>query len=160
MCIKFILFYFNNASDKLRCAAKHEAEKTLDDWLKEHPGWEKDAWGRWRNYKEEENLVKKVIGLEEFKEVNESFNELKELKEKRKTYSEMVDFCCGDQIILNNYIVEFMAKNDYYEYEIVCGSDRTFYDDNGDETEEETDNYDYDDIFQYYIIFFRVCKAI
>ena len=64
----------------------------------------------------------------------------------------MVDFCCGDQIILNNEIVSFMEKNDYYDYEIYCGSDRTYYDENGDETEEETENYDYDDIYQYYII--------
>ena len=80
------------------------------------------------------------------------FDLLKELKEKRKTYAEMTDFCSGEQMILNNYIVEFMNKNDYYEYEIVCGDDKTYYDENGDETEEETDNYDYDDIFQYYII--------
>lgn len=40
---------------------KQEAEKTLDDWLKEHPGWEKDEWGRWRNYKEEEQLYGKLI---------------------------------------------------------------------------------------------------
>lgn len=28
--------------------SKCEAESTLSDWLKEHPGWFKDSWGRWR----------------------------------------------------------------------------------------------------------------
>ena len=81
-----------------------------------------------------------------------AYDLLKELRETRKTYAEMVDFCCGDQLILNNSIVEFMNKNDYYDYEIICGSDKTYYDENGDETDDETDNYEYDEIFQYYII--------
>lgn len=81
-----------------------------------------------------------------------TYDLLKVLKETKKTYDEMVDFCCGYQLILNNSIVEFMSKNGYYDYEIYCGSDRTYYDENGDETEEETENFNYDDIFQYYII--------
>lgn len=81
-----------------------------------------------------------------------AYDLLKELRETRKTYAEMVDFCCGDQLILNNRIVDFMDKNDYYYYDIVCGSDKTYYDENGDETDEETDNYEYDEVFQYYII--------
>ena len=82
-----------------------------------------------------------------------AYDLLKELRETRKTYAEMVDFCCGDQIILNNSIVEFMNKNDYYDYEIICGSDRTYYKD-GEECD-ESDDYDYyefDETYQYYII--------
>ena len=87
-----------------------------------------------------------------------TYDLLKELKEKRKTYAEMVDFCCGDQLILNNSIVEFMNKNDYYDYEIICGSEKTYYNADGDEISEEeyyeteNGNEEYDDIFQYYII--------
>ena len=81
------------------------------------------------------------------------FNLLKELREKRKTYAEMVDFCCGDQIILNNTIDSFMLRNDY-DYEVFCGSDRKYYDENGDEVKEGDNYYDYefDEVFQYYII--------
>lgn len=30
-----------------------EAEDTFNDWLKEHPGWYKDSWGRWRDASED-----------------------------------------------------------------------------------------------------------
>lgn len=63
---------------------------------------------------------------------------LKELKENRKTYSDMIDFCCDD-LILNNYIMEELSKNGYY-FDLYCGTD---YD-------EENDTYF--DIYQYFII--------
>lgn len=78
---------------------------------------------------------------------------LKELKETRKTYVEMVDFCCGDQIILNNEIPNFFWKSYESDYEVFCGSDKTYYKD-GEECGEsdDYDDYEYDDVFQYYII--------
>lgn len=63
---------------------------------------------------------------------------LKELKEKRATYKDMIDFCC-DSLILNNNIIEELQKNGYY-FDIYCGND---YD-------EEDDIYK--EIYQYYII--------
>lgn len=83
---------------------------------------------------------------------------LKRMREERTTYAEMIEFC-ADDIILNNYIVEELAKKDLY-FETFCGSDRSFYNADGDEiTEKEFEEqedagaYDqYDDIYQYYII--------
>lgn len=43
---------------------------------------------------------------EELKKMKEFF---KELKEKRKDYRAMIDFCC-DSLILNNYIVQELQK--------------------------------------------------
>ena len=63
---------------------------------------------------------------------------LKELKEKRKTYAEMIDFCC-DNLILNNYIIEELSKKGYF-FDFYCGTD---YDEKNDI---------YFDIYQYFII--------
>lgn len=83
-----------------------------------------------------------------------AYDLLKELRETRKTYAEMVDFCCGDQLILNNTIDLFMLENNY-DYEVFCGSDKTYYDENGEEVKEVGDEYydcEYDQVFQNYII--------
>lgn len=63
---------------------------------------------------------------------------LKELRENRTTYKEMIDFCC-DSLILNNSIIEELQKNGYC-FDIYCGNDYN----------EENDTYK--DIYQYYII--------
>ena len=63
---------------------------------------------------------------------------LKELKEKRTNYKDMIDFCC-DSMILNNDVIRELSKRDF-SFDIFCGVD---YD-------EENDTYK--DIFQYYII--------
>lgn len=83
---------------------------------------------------------------------------LKELKEKRTNYQEMIEYCCDD-MILNNYILEELAKQGYY-FEFYCGSDVYFIDNNGETiTQEQADEMDlneyleqYKDIYQYYII--------
>ena len=63
---------------------------------------------------------------------------LKELRETRTTYADMVEFCT-DNLILNNDIVNELTKQGYY-FELYCGSD---YDDQKDA---------FEDIYQYYII--------
>lgn len=89
-----------------------------------------------------------------------SFNKefLKELREKRTSYKDMIDFCCDD-MILNNYLVEELNKNGYY-FDFYCGSDVYYLDNNGNTiTQEQADEMDFDeyseqykDIYQYYII--------
>lgn len=63
---------------------------------------------------------------------------LKELRETRPTYADMVEFCT-DNLILNNEIVPKLMEQGYY-FELYCGNDYN--------EEEDT----FDDIFQYYII--------
>lgn len=87
---------------------------------------------------------------------------LKELKEKKTTYDQMIDYCC-DNCIMNNYIVEELQKKDIF-FETYCGSECTYYNKDDEEiTEEEyyrLENnedftgayYKYDDIYRYYII--------
>ena len=85
---------------------------------------------------------------------------LKELREERKSYSEMIDFCCNS-LILNNSIIQELEKKDFY-FDIFCG-DYCYYLDNegnyisfdeykklideGEEAEEK-----YYEIYQYYLI--------
>lgn len=83
---------------------------------------------------------------------------LKEFKKERPTYRDIIKFCC-DSCVLNNYIVPELSKKDIF-FDVYTGSERTFYNANGDEiTEQEfyeledQGAYDeYDDIYQYYII--------
>lgn len=83
---------------------------------------------------------------------------LKELREKKTTYDQMIDYCC-DNCLMNNYIVEELQKKDIF-FETYCGSDCTYYNKDDEEiTEEEFYKQEddgayekYDDIFQYYII--------
>lgn len=63
---------------------------------------------------------------------------LNKLKEERKSYAEMVEFCT-DNLILNNYILQELTAKDFY-FELYCGED---YDAESD---------DWADIFQYFII--------
>ena len=63
---------------------------------------------------------------------------LKELKEKRTTYRDMIDFCC-DGMILNNDIIGELSKHDFY-FDTFCGVD----------SDEELD--EWAEIYQYYII--------
>lgn len=83
---------------------------------------------------------------------------LKELREKRTTYKDMIDFCCDD-MILNNYLIEELGKNGY-DFDFYCGSDLYYIDNNGNTiTPQQTDKMDLDEyseecktIYQYYII--------
>lgn len=56
----------------------------------------------------------------------------------RKSYRDMIDFCC-DSMILNNSIIGELTGHSYY-FDTYCGSD---YDEENDE---------YTDIYQWYII--------
>lgn len=87
---------------------------------------------------------------------------LTKLREGKTTYDQMIDYCC-DNCIMNNYIVEELQKKDIF-FETYCGSECTYYNKDDEEiTEEEyykLENneeftgayYEYDDIYQYYII--------
>lgn len=85
---------------------------------------------------------------------------LKEQKEKRLTYGDMIDFCC-DSMILNNSIITETMKNGYY-WETYTGSEFYYTDsegeriteaeyclkeENGEEVSEQCE-----DIYQYFII--------
>ena len=39
---------------------RSEKEDALNDWLTEHPGWHKNAWGVWSNNDEEDYAVETV----------------------------------------------------------------------------------------------------
>lgn len=83
---------------------------------------------------------------------------LKELREKRTTYKDMIDFCC-DSLIMNNYIIQELAKKEIY-FDNYCGSECYYLDNNGNEItskQAEEMNFDeyceeYYDIYQYFII--------
>lgn len=81
---------------------------------------------------------------------------LNELREKRTTYAEMIDFCC-ENCLLNNEIVPELEKSGFY-FNNFCGSIERFFNENGDEiTEDEFNESEnayihYDDVYQYYII--------
>lgn len=85
---------------------------------------------------------------------------LDELKEKRTTYAEMIDFCCDDYI-LNNDIIEKLSQNDYY-FDVFCGDYYEHYDENGREITNDEYNNLVDnnvecfererEIYQYYLI--------
>lgn len=63
---------------------------------------------------------------------------LETLKETRKDYKSMIEFCCDD-LVLNNDIMPALISNGF-EFEIYCGTDYN-----------EEDDY-YLDVFQYFII--------
>lgn len=71
---------------------------------------------------------------------------LERLKETRKDYRAMIDFCC-DGLVLNNDIMPALISNGF-EFETYCGTD---YD-------EENDYYL--DVFQYFIINDRDAKRL
>ena len=83
---------------------------------------------------------------------------LKELREERTNYKDMIDFCC-DSLILNNDIISELAQQDYY-FDLYCGSESYFVDNNGDEiTQEQAEEMNFDeyeeiyfDFYQYFII--------
>lgn len=83
---------------------------------------------------------------------------LEQIRKERPTYMDMIKFCCDD-MILNNYLIEELAKNGIY-FDFYCGTDSYYIDNNGNEiTQAQADkmNYDeyseqYKDIYQYYII--------
>lgn len=69
-----------------------------------------------------------------------------ELKEKRTTYRDMIDFCC-DNMVMNNYIMqELSAKGFYFDIE------------NGTDYDEEDDYYY--DVYQYFIISSRDAERL
>jgi len=85
-------------------------------------------------------------------------NFLKELREERKTYKKMFDFCCDDAILNNDLIAELSKKG--YMFDPYCGNDCYYVDKDGDyitadqyeEQEEEGAEQIYNDIYQYFII--------
>ena len=72
---------------------------------------------------------------------------LKELREKRTNYREMINFCC-DGMILNNDIIQELSKSDSYYFDVFCGLD---YDE-----EEDT----YTEVYQYYIINYQDAERL
>lgn len=91
---------------------------------------------------------------------------LKELREKRTSYEDMIDFCCDD-VILNNYLIGELSKNGYY-FDFYCGSDLYYIDNNGNTiTQQQADKMDLDEyseeyieIYQYYIISSNSAKRL
>lgn len=81
---------------------------------------------------------------------------LKELRAKRKSYADMIDFCC-DNCLLNNEIVPELEKSGFY-FDFYCGDLVAYYDENGniitEEDAAENENFAiyYNEIYQYYII--------
>lgn len=81
---------------------------------------------------------------------------LNELREKRTTYADMINFCC-DNCLLNNEIVPELEKSGFY-FDNFCGSIERFFNENGDEiTEDEYSELEgayseIKEIYQYYII--------
>ena len=85
---------------------------------------------------------------------------LKELREKRKTYRDMIEFC-GDDLILNNYIIPELAKQNIF-FETLCGDEWEYLDEEGNiisrqEYEQKQENGEEVseqpvDIYQYFII--------
>ena len=83
---------------------------------------------------------------------------LQNLKETRTNYRAMIEFCCGDRLILNNSIIE----NYVDDYEIYCGDCIDYYDCDGNLITVEEANQiiaeggdieeRYRDIYQYYIV--------
>lgn len=71
---------------------------------------------------------------------------LKELREKRKSYRDMIKFCC-DGMILNNDIIQELSKHGFY-FDIFCGID---YDE-----DEDT----YSEVYQYYIINYQDAERL
>lgn len=95
-------------------------------------------------------------------------NFLEQLKEERKTYKLMIEFCC-DSMILNNCIMQELLNNNYY-FDIFCGNDREFTNENGDYISEEEfyklqeegkeGEEMFLDIFQYFIINYQDAERI
>jgi hypothetical protein len=89
-----------------------------------------------------------------------SFNKefLKRLRNERKSYKDMIEFCC-DNLIMNNYIIEELAKKDIF-FETYSGEQCYYIDKDGNDLTrqqaEEMDFNDYEecyvDIYQYFII--------
>ena len=83
--------------------------------------------------------------------VKELINEFKETK---KSYSDMIDFCC-DNLILNNYLIEELGNLDMFP-DIYCGTDVEYFDFDGNElTAEQAEEMSYDDYEEHYIEFYQ-----
>lgn len=89
---------------------------------------------------------------------------LKELRETRKSYADMIDFCC-DSCLLNNEIVPELEKSGF-SFDFYCGDSVEYYDENGniitEEEAAENENSEtyYKEIYQYYIISDRDAKRL
>lgn len=83
-----------------------------------------------------------------------SYNLLKELREKRESYSKMIEFCC-DGLILANYYAENLANRNIFLLDCVYSGDPMYYiNEDGDyieEYEEDCEKY-ITEIYQYFII--------
>ena len=86
---------------------------------------------------------------------------LKRLREERKTYLDMVKYCTDNNYMLNNALYDALSKE--YEFDIYCGTDRTYWDKDGNQIEDENEAIDrmnngepideiWDDIYQFFII--------
>lgn len=82
---------------------------------------------------------------------------LLKLIEERKSYSNMIDYCC-DNLILNNHLVEDLNEKGFY-FDVYTGSVATYYNKYDEEITQEAyektegeGSYYYDEIYQYYII--------
>lgn len=86
---------------------------------------------------------------------------LQRLREKRKTYLDMVKYCTEGTYILNNTLYPELSKEGY-EFDNYCGENETFYDEDWNEidreeaerlwNEEKTVHEEYDEIYQYFVI--------
>ena len=87
------------------------------------------------------------------------------VKDERQSYSEMIDLCCGENMILNNIIYEELEKIGK-EFKVYCGKFEKYYNEDGEEITEdeyfETEN-SYSqpvEIYQYYIIDSRSAERL
>jgi len=66
------------------CYSEDDFNKRLDDWLKEHPGWEKTEYGQWYN-KAEQEAFRKMLEKQSITEetVKDAYNKL-DKKQKKK----------------------------------------------------------------------------
>ena len=86
-------------------------------------------------------------------------------KEERQSYSEMIDLCCSEGMILNNIIYEELGRIGK-EFEVYCGKFEKYYNEEGEEITEE-EYYELEgsysepvEIYQYYIIDSRSAERL
>ena len=94
--------------------------------------------------------------------------ELNLLKEKYTNYKKMLEFC-GDDYVMNNYIVPELAKRNIF-FEIFCGDEYEYFDEKGEtitrEEYEQKQNNSEDvceqlcEVYQYFIISERTAERL
>lgn len=81
------------------------------------------------------------------------------LRKENTNYKSMIDFCCNGCLIMNNYIIEELAKKDIF-FETYSGEECYYIDKDGNDiTRQQAEKMDYNDyeecyfdIYQYFII--------